>query len=276
MSGEADAADDDRCPACQCVEAEGRERRGLHEDTHADGVADDERRRHAEPELAIAAHRAPPWCTSRPSLMTPDTRRIRSMFFEWVALDGDQVGELARRDRAELLGAAERGGGADGRGADRVQRGHAVLDHVGELACVVAVRVDAGVGAEADPHARLDRLGEVGALRVRRLAVLAHDFLGPAVARADLFRVVAVVDVGDQPGAVLDHERDALVVEVRAVLDGPHAGANRVLDALGAVGVGSDERAALRRFLDRRADFLLGVLRRGRRRAGGRTPRRSR
>ncbi len=156
----------------------------------------------------------------------------------------------------------------DGGRADRVEGRHAVFDHVGELACIVAVRVDARVRAEPDPHPRLDGLGEVGALDVRGLAVLAQDLLGPAVAGADLLRVVAVVDVGDEPGAVLDHQRDALVVEVRPVLDGAHAGTDRVLDALGAVGVRGDERAALRGLLDGRADLLLCVLRLRGRRAG--------
>ena len=187
---------------------------------------------------------------------------------ERIAGNRDQVAELAGRDGAELLAAPERGGRVDGRGADRPERRHAVAHHVLELARVVAVRIDAGIGAEADAHAGAHRLLEIFALDVGGLAVLAQDLLGPAVARADFLGVVAVVDVGDQPGAVLQHQLDALVVEVGAVLDGAHAGAHRILDALGAVRVGRDETAALGRFLDRRAELGLGVLGLAGRRAG--------
>ena len=64
---------------------------------------------------------------------------------------------------------------------------------------------------------------------------------------ADGVDVVAVVDVGDQPGAVLLHQRDAFVVDQRAVLDRAHAGAHRALDAFGAVRVRGDEGAAAAR-----------------------------
>src|SRR3546814_6627131 len=66
-----------------------------------------------------------------------------------------------------------------------------------------AVRIDAGVGRIADVDAKLDRAAEGGALRVGRFAVLAQIFLGPALFRADLVDIGAVVDVHREPGAVL-------------------------------------------------------------------------
>jgi hypothetical protein len=53
-------------------------------------------------------------------------------------------------------------------------------------------------------------------------------------------------EVGDQPGAALLHHRDGLVIEHGAVLDRGDAGADRGLDALGAVRVGRDADAVAR------------------------------
>ena len=54
---------------------------------------------------------------------------------------------------------------------------------------------------------------EAAALDVGGLDVLAQIFRRPALLRADVVDVVAVVDVGDQPRAVLFHQRNTLVVD---------------------------------------------------------------
>ena len=174
---------------------------------------------------------------------------------------GDQVGPAAGLDPPDPVRPAHQVRGLQGGGPDRLERGLAVPHVVSQLSRVPAVRVDAAVGAEGDPdpgrHALLEHL----ALRHRRLVVLAQDVGLPAVPPPDLGDVVAAVDVGDQPGAVLGHQRHAFVVHERPVLDGVHATPDGALDALRAVGVGGHVSAVEGGLLDGGADLLLGQLR---------------
>ena len=106
------------------------------------------------------------------------------------AAPGRRAGRRARRSRRP---------GGPGRGrrpgpASRAARprprwptgwrpsGHPVADHVGQLAGVPAVRVDAAVGAVGDPHAGLDRLGEAVALGLGGGLVLGQRLGRPALA----------------------------------------------------------------------------------------------
>ena len=86
--------------------------------------------------------------------MTPDTFRMRLISSSGSPLMATRSRELAGRDGTKLLRAAQGGSRAQGRRADRIERRHAVFDHVCELACVVPVRVDPGIRAKADADAR--------------------------------------------------------------------------------------------------------------------------
>ena len=131
---------------------------------------------------------------------------------ERVGADGDQVGEVAGGERADVGGAADEVGGGDGRGLDGLGGGHAVEDHIVELLGVVAVGVDAGVGAEGHLDPGSVGLAEVVALELADAALLGELLLGHANLRTDLEDVVVVVDVHDEVGAVGLGERDALIV----------------------------------------------------------------
>ena len=103
------------------------------------------------------------------------------------------------------------------------------------------MRGHAGVGAHRDPHAGGHRLPE-------RLGVRADD--RPRLLDHPLRHLLAALDGvenpvrrhqgRDQPDVVRDHHLDRLVVEVHAVLDGAHPGAQGVLDALRRLRVGHD------------------------------------
>src|SRR3546814_11493830 len=97
-----------------------------------------------------------------------------------------------------------------------------------------AVRIAAGVARKADMDAKLVRAAEGGALRVGRFAVLAQIFLGPALSRADLVDIGAVVDVHREPGAVLFRELQRLLVVYAGVLDAVAPGPHRILAPLTA------------------------------------------
>src|SRR5690606_19125859 len=81
---------------------------------------------------------------------------------------------------------------------------------------------------------------------------------------ARLLRLVgdeaAGVDRRHVPGAVLLHQPHHLVGHVGAVLDAGHAGQDRALHALGAVGVRGDAVAVVARGLDHGPDLVHGEL----------------
>ena len=178
--------------------------------------------------------------TTSPPFMTNETLLERLQLLGRIAGHRDDVGELAGRDGAEAIVPADALRRDDRRRLDRLHRRHAVANHVGELPGVPPVRVDAAVGSVADLHARLHRLAKPVALRVGGLLVLSHHRVGPPPPPALLLDPVAVVDVGDEEGAVLGHQLDRLVVHQRPVLDGADPGADRVGDAVGPVRVRGD------------------------------------
>ena len=90
--------------------------------------------------------------------------------------DRHQIGGVARRDLPEGIAEAEQLGGAGRRGADRLERRHAVLDHQSELGQERAVEVErrAGVGARGDRHAGRQRRLEAPDVRVDHGLGLPH------------------------------------------------------------------------------------------------------
>src|SRR5437763_11840879 len=72
-----------------------------------------------------------------------------------VALDGDDVGELARLNLADLAFESEQTRGVGGRGAQSPGGSQPGLDQPLDLARVVAVQSRHRVRAGDDPHARL-------------------------------------------------------------------------------------------------------------------------
>ncbi len=135
------------------------------------------------------------------------------------------------------------------------------MHHVMELLCVVAVGINAGVGAEGHFDAGGVGLAEVVALSLADAALLGQLLLGHADLGADLEDVVVVVDVHDEVGAVGLGEGDAFVVDERGVLDGVDAGLDGPLDGLGAVGVGGDLASGLVGGVGGDLEFFEGVLR---------------
>src|SRR6185503_19781082 len=76
---------------------------------------------------------------------------------ERVAFDGDDVGEIAGRERAERLLLAEQRRRHGGRGGKRLRRRHPGADEPRQLTCVLTKhRVDR-IGAHRQFDARLDR-----------------------------------------------------------------------------------------------------------------------
>ena len=149
---------------------------------------------------------------------------------EGVATDGDHVGQAARGQRPDPVLPAEQLGRDHRCRLDGGHRGHPVPGHVGQLAGVPAVRVDAAVGAVGDLHPCLDRPGEAVALGLGGGLVLGQGLGRPALPGPLVGDVVAVVDVGDQVGAALGQQPGRLVVQQRAVLDRAGAGPGGVDD----------------------------------------------
>src|SRR5213080_2696838 len=151
------------------------------------------------------------WCGGAPrrcrrSRRQPSTPRICWAGAIWSA-------------RSSQIAPAQQIRGVDGGRLDRLQRRGAPPHHVRELFRVPAVRVDAGIGAVGDLHARLHRLLEVLTLLATNQALLLDDLLREAEARILGDDVIVVVDVGDEVGAMVLHETDAFVVDQAAMLD---------------------------------------------------------
>src|SRR5213080_2696840 len=151
------------------------------------------------------------WCGGAPrrcrrSRRPPSTPRICWAGAIWL-------------ERADQIAPAQQIRGVDGCRLDRLQRRGAPPHHVRELFRVPAVRVDAGIGAVGDLHARLHRLLEVLTLLAAHEPFFVDDLLGEAEARVLGDDVIVVVDVGDEVGAMLLHETDAFVVDQTAMLD---------------------------------------------------------
>ncbi len=76
---------------------------------------------------------------------------------ERVAVDDDEIGELAGADRAEPVLPAQAFGGPSGRGLQGLHRRHPGFDEAFEFAGIFRVTVAAGIGAGHDPDAEIER-----------------------------------------------------------------------------------------------------------------------
>src|SRR2546426_4379171 len=184
-----------------------------------------------------------------------DTLELRDVL-ERVALDRDEVGELAGLEGADPIVPAQRLRGDARPGLDRLHRRHAGVDQGGELVRVQLGREAAEVRADADLHAGLDRFSDAALELAAGLAGELDVLLHLRAVRAALFIVFAHVHRRHQVHAALDHQLDRLLVHEGAVLDGAHAGADRHLDPLGGVSVRHDWHAVARGLVDRDLDLL--------------------
>ena len=138
---------------------------------------------------------------------------------ERVAGNRDQVTEAAGGERANIASHVHVFGGYRRRRLDSVHRRHAAANHDLELAAVVSVRRDAGIGAVENRHAGGICFLEDDALCLCSLVILAHEFLGIAEVNADLGRKRAVVDVHRERDPAFGSHCDRLVVGQRRVLN---------------------------------------------------------
>jgi hypothetical protein len=65
---------------------------------------------------------------------------------------------------------------------------------------------------------------------------------------------------GHQERAVLDHQRDRLIIDEKTVLDAVDPGLHRVLDRVGAVGVCGDPQPAPVCLIDDSAQLLVRIM----------------
>jgi hypothetical protein len=135
-----------------------------------------------------------------------------------------------------------------------------------------SVRTHAGVGTEAHLDARPHRLGEIAALRLRQITVVLEEVGRRVRCRLD---ALFVIDVHVQISPMLFGERDTFIVDERGVLDRRHPRPNRILDALGRMGMRFDAQAEIGGFLDGGAQFFgrkldgFGIAAMGENGAGG-------
>ena len=152
-----------------------------------------------------------------------------------IARDADHVGEQTGREAATVIDADELGG-HDGRGADRLQRGHAAstMSAISSLA-LPAVRDRGGVGAARDAHAARDRLAD------RRRAAGTPRPPWPGARGRRGTRPCRRRGRSSRRGRCpLDHEIERLVAGERAVLDAVEARLDHRADAVVAVCVRGD------------------------------------
>src|ERR671912_193220 len=175
-----------------------------------------------------------------------------------IALDGHDVAEAADRNRSDIV-ATQCVGGVAGRGLDRLQRGHSVLDHRPELPSDLAVRHHARVASEHHADTGSMSLPEIVPLDLPDLSVLAQILLQHTVLLALRLRVVRVVDVHREPDGLLalQCEPDALVVHQAHMLDGIDTRADGSLDSFRTMGVRRDAQVPVMRLIGDRAQLLL-------------------
>src|SRR6266481_1006429 len=178
---------------------------------------------------------------------------------EWVAFDGDEVGEIAGGYGAEFGGLAEEFGGVGGRGAQGLLGSHASFDEPAEFACVFPKHGVDGVGAHGEFHASF-----VGFARSFEIAF--DERLGlflKSIRVTNLLPIVQVVaivvDGGDVKGAAAGHFLDGGVVHVGGVFEGVGAGADGVARAIGSVGMDGDFFAELVSGVNGGFDLVVGI-----------------
>ena len=140
-------------------------------------------------------------------------------------------------------------------------RRHAVANHVRHLFGVIAMGINAGIGAVGDLDAHRNGFAEDFALRVGRIAVFLHGLGRPSFCGSDFVDVIAIVDIGDQKHAARLHHPQRLIVEQRAMFNGSDAGANRHFCAFCAMGVRRHFFPIFPRLFNNGAHFRFGKLR---------------
>ena len=173
-----------------------------------------------------------------------------------IALDRDQIAITPRGNRADIGGAVKVFCcGCGGRG-NRLDRGHAPFDHFGELPGVVAVGIDPGIGAEQQRYACGMRGAECFALFAADHAFLVETFGKHAVAGAFGQDIVVVVDIHVERGALFARQAKAGVVGQACVFDRVDTGAQRAVDAFGAVRMRRNAQPQHMRLVRHRLHFI--------------------
>src|SRR6266566_9807329 len=120
------------------------------------------------------------------------------------------------------------------------------LHHFTKLFGVVAVRIDAGIGAIGQFRAGSRRVTEIFTLETTDLLFLFDGFGRHSGLRTFLQNIVVIVDVKNEISSVLFGEGDAFVVNQAGVLDGIDAGADSVFDGWRAMSMAATLRPSLR------------------------------
>ncbi len=160
--------------------------------------------------------------------------------FQRIAFDGDDVCPITGFERPCFSANSNEVRGIESRGANGVNGPHAPFDHFCELLCVIAVRIDAGIGSEGHFCAFDKRVMEILALEATHFLFLFDGFGKHSSFCTFLQDEIVVVNVEDEKGAVLLGEGDAFIVDQAGMLDGIDASSDGVLDGLRAVSVSGD------------------------------------
>src|SRR5258708_4221482 len=144
---------------------------------------------------------------------------------EWVAFDGDEVGEIAGGYGAEFGGLAEEFGGVGGGGAQGLLGSHTRFDEPAEFASVFPIHGVDGVGAHGEFHACFKSFA-------RGFEIAFDERLGlflKSIRVTNLLPVVQVVAIVINgwhiKRAAAGHFLDGGVVHVGGVFEGVGAGA---------------------------------------------------
>ena len=195
---------------------------------------------------------------------------------ERVAVDDDEVGDLARLDRPDVVAEAERVRGRAGRGDERFAGAESMVGHLDELEAEVADRCPVVAGGDRDAGCIGRPERQVGLLEVvqcevdqevrprrGRLGARRRPGVGAGVRGGGAGDAVEAAERRDEHLAGGGHalEQVGALVEVHAVLDGVDAGLDGDLGAVEAFGVGGDAMAHAVGLVDDRRDLLAGHLR---------------
>src|SRR5271156_350048 len=92
-----------------------------------------------------------------------------------ITLDGDDIRGFSGADGAEQFGVAYEIRGVHRGRLNGLHGGHPVLDHIGELPRIDAVRADSGIRAEGHLHAGTHCFGEIAALDLAEILVVLEE-----------------------------------------------------------------------------------------------------
>ena len=130
-----------------------------------------------------------------------------------IAVHGDDIGEIARLNRAGFAVEAHKNGCFQCGRPDRFQRFHAPLRHGRELFRIVSVRINAGVGSKRHSSAGNTSPAKIGPLQFAKRSLFFHHFRQHPNLQSFRQNVVVVINIEDQERAVLLGQRDSFVVD---------------------------------------------------------------